>query len=177
MALSEVSRSVDGIERALTDMDLVVMAPIAFMTAGGMVLAQEAVDLVFPRLNLSPNPSNNAGLGAAAIFKMALAIALAYGGSMAGGRAVMAVAVVLAIGVLGSSGADLIDLFQSVWSGFGGSSSSQTRRSRNASRSRQNRRTTQASGQRRQASPSRSGRGSTRASSPDAKKLERQTWG
>ena len=177
MVLADVSRSVDGVERALMDMDLMVMAPIAFLTAGGMVVAQEAVDLVFPRVGLSDNPSSNAELGAAAIFKMALAIGLAYGGTKLGGMTASALSVVLAIGVLGHSGADIIDLAQSVWTGFGGSeSSSAPTRSRASGTQRQTRsRSTRTARQTTTASSS--GPTATAASPSQTQRREDGVWG
>jgi hypothetical protein len=176
MVLADVSRSVDGVERALMDMDLMVMAPIAFLTAGGMVVAQEAVDLVFPQIGLSDNPSNNKELGAAAIFKMALAIGLAYGGTKLGSTTASAVAVVLAIGVLGHSGADIIDLAQSMWTGFGGSgSSSAPTRSSRASGTRTRQAQSRSTRTARQTAPSSTP--TTSASTTATDRREEGVWG
>lgn len=175
MVTADLYRSTDGLQRAFESMDLKVLIPAAALVSGGMFVAQEAIERVegfgvVP--GLDSNPSDMTGYGTNFGVKMVFAIALVYGATKAGSRAISGLATALAIGVLGSAGLDLWELGQSA--AGQGSSSSAPRRSRtvqSASRTR----TATAS-----ASPSRStttSSSNTSASSPRSRRREQEAWG
>lgn len=175
MVLADLGRTVDGVTVALEDMDLMAMAPLAVLGAGGAFVAQEAVDLVFPQLGFDTDPSSPSGLGLAAAFKMFLAVVLVAVGSRVGGRAFMAISTTLAIGVLIHSGLDIFDMIQR--GGLPGASPSRSRSSASGSASSTSASATVQTAPNRRATPSNATSTGGSASSPRSRRKELQNWG
>lgn len=112
MVNPNVRTSAGGVNDALEDRELTTVLALGLLGAGGIILAQEVVDQVLPRLGMSPDPTSPRGLGMAAIVKLLGALVFVAIAHRAGSSTMTAVGGVLAFGMLSSMGADLFDVLQ-----------------------------------------------------------------
>lgn len=115
MVDASLRKASSGVVEAVQDMDLRVLAPLALLATGGLILSQELVQQVLPRLGFQSDPQDAKGLGASAAVKVLGAVVLVGLAMRVGGSKTSTAAVasgVLAYGMVASAGMDLVDVLQ-----------------------------------------------------------------
>lgn len=112
MVLVSESRSLQNIAENIRGRELQFIGTATVGGVSGLFLAQELADVTLPILQMSPDPSSQAELGASAIVKLVGAFVFVTLAARAGGDMVMALAGSVAFGMLVSMGLDLFDMVQ-----------------------------------------------------------------
>jgi len=130
MVTASVRDSADGVQGALEDRDVMGIAALAALGAGGVFVAQYVADMVLPMLDYSKDPTTQVGKGVSVLTKAAAATVMAMLAVRLGSTGAAA-AGTMAFGVLVSMGLDMIEVAQQT----GGMASSMVSGSSSASAS------------------------------------------
>lgn len=175
MVLAQSSRSLDGVERSIANKDLQVLAPLSVTIASGLFVAEEVNDMVLPQIGMSGEPSTYGELSVAFVLDMLTAVMLVAVGQRSGYAGLTAG---VATGAIAHSGMNAIDLVQKGLGeanllNFSPGSSSSTSGTR-TTRSRSSRSRSRSRGS---APSNKSTMSSNKASTPQSRRREQNTWG